>query len=128
MAASAQLPRQARKMTANEKFAALQEEYLAKIDEKFLEISDSWLAYSESQGERESYLEKLYRHLHSMAGTSGILGIDEVSNLARKAENVLIGKKQLDDGEEKRVIETLAKLNELISQGQIVARTIDINA
>lgn len=114
------------KADVNEQFAELQQNYLGKIEQKYQEIADNWHHYDPQQQDARDTLTSLYRCLHTMAGTSGILGIDAISQLARNAELLLIGKEVLDDDDERRLQQLLTELDQLIHQDEIEVREIII--
>lgn len=69
--------------------ADLQESYILKLDQKLGEILDLWLSCKMSNYSKES-MQKLYRAVHAVAGTSSILNISAVSRVCVEIQNILL--------------------------------------
>jgi chemotaxis protein histidine kinase CheA len=71
----------------NEELRQLQRDYIKKLPGRVTQLVEAWtrnLAQSE-----EETLQDIYRQAHTIAGTSGVLGIDEVSQAARAIEQLI---------------------------------------
>ncbi|WP_027873024.1 Hpt domain-containing protein [Spongiibacter marinus] len=78
----------------NEELRQLQRDYIKKLPGRVTQLVEAWkrnLAQSE-----EETLQDIYRQAHTIAGTSGVLGIDEVSQAARAIEQLI--KERENDG------------------------------
>lgn len=71
----------------NEELRQLQRDYIKKLPGRVTQLVEAWtrnLAQS-----KEETLQDIYRQAHTIAGTSGVLGIDEVSQAARAIEQLI---------------------------------------
>jgi len=66
-----------------QRLAALHAEYLARLPGRLTELDG--LLDALRRGDRDS-LEPLQRQLHNLTGSAGSYGLDEISRLAREAE------------------------------------------
>ena len=67
---------------------ALLQDFLAECEE-LLQSADQDLVQLESAPENEELLNRIFRALHTIKGTSGFLGFDPIVQLSHRAEDVL---------------------------------------
>ncbi|MFT5889146.1 MAG: HPt (histidine-containing phosphotransfer) domain-containing protein [Zhongshania sp.] len=101
--------------------ADLQKGYIAKLDGKTSQIVSDWeqfLAHDLSQ----PWLDKVARAIHTIAGTSSILNIKQVSQLCTEIQALLITQTKIDDHESlviQKINLKIKELRTLITSGNI---------
>lgn len=71
----------------NEELRQLQRDYIKKLPGRVTQLVEAWT--NNLAQPKEKTLQDIYRQAHTIAGTSGVLGIDEVSQAARAIEQVI---------------------------------------
>jgi len=71
----------------NEELRQLQRDYIKKLPGRVTQLVEAWTSILAQPNEET--LQDIYRQAHTIAGTSGVLGIDEVSHAARTIEQVI---------------------------------------
>lgn len=111
----------------NEELRQLQREYIGKLPSRMQVLEQAWQAYI-TQAKPE-YLQDIYRRVHAITGTSGVLGIDEVSDAARAIEQAVRDRRQKDSltsTETKAIQAYIEILSNLARSSEIKVRTIDL--
>jgi two-component system chemotaxis sensor kinase CheA len=65
--------------------------YVAEVREQAQRIAAALLSMEEDAATIPTAIEELYRHAHSLKGSSASLGVDELAALAHELENALFG-------------------------------------
>ncbi|CAA0103676.1 Hpt domain-containing protein [Zhongshania aliphaticivorans] len=101
--------------------AELQKGYISKLSEKLQAIMSLWNSSNKNDTDE---LHKLYRAVHSVAGTSAMLNIDEVHQICAEIELILLQmlNPEADD------VDDHTKLHPLFSQLQILLSNNDFKA
>ena len=77
-----------------DKLALLHERYFEELPGKVAEIEAAWSKLDLHSPDPFSILDELYRHVHSLTGSAGTFGADELSNTAKELQQYL--KKVID--------------------------------
>lgn len=72
-----------------EKLAQVQQKYFAQLPEKISEIEVTWNKFETGSIRQHAVLDELYRHIHSLAGSSGTFGAEELSTTAKELQQHL---------------------------------------
>ncbi len=113
--------------SVNAELAKLQSDYIGRLPLRLGELLSHWRHYLDHHD--NDSISQFYRIAHSMAGTAGVLGIAEVSDLARRIEQRLSARDSLEGVAEEdcsAVGESLDTLKQLIEAGQITATPINL--
>ncbi len=73
--------------------AALREVFHEEATRRLDEMEDALLAI-ESGGESAGLIDSLFRNMHTIKGTAGLVGLDDVAAVAHAAEEILAGARQ----------------------------------
>ena len=65
----------------------LQDNYIEKLPSLGSEVKASWQQYQQTPDQK--WLDTLYRQIHAIAGTSAVLAITGVSDMAQRIEELL---------------------------------------
>ncbi|POP54443.1 Hpt domain-containing protein [Zhongshania marina] len=103
--------------------AELQKGYISKLSEKLQAIMVLWNTYTANKNDADE-LHKLYRAVHSVAGTSAMLNITEVHQICAEIELILLQMLNPEADE----ISDHTKLHQLFSQLQILRSNHDFKA
>ena len=98
-------------------FAELQRDYIAGLSVRVQPILVTWQQYLDD-GMPADLLKELYRGVHAIAGTAGILNVSPVDALSNKAQIVLHGAMQSGEMSAAQISEVSVMLNELLLVAQ----------
>lgn len=108
-----------KKKTKAAKFRALQQAYTEQLPTRLMDINESWGNLQKTTADEEQRRE-FYRHIHSMAGSSGTFGYIGLSKQARKLEEILLAlpaDQPLSNGIIQDISMLLKQLSEQASKG-----------
>ena len=69
-----------------DKLALLHERYFEQLPGKVAEIEAAWSKLDLHTPDPFPILDELYRHVHSLTGSAGTFGADELSNTAKELQ------------------------------------------
>lgn len=73
----------------SEKISRLRENYLENLPHKIAEIEAMWQKFVHSTSEQLIVLKQLFHLVHTLTGSAGTFGAEEISTSARQLEDVL---------------------------------------
>jgi len=111
----------------NEELRQLQRDYIKKLPGRVTQLAEAWT--SNLAQPKEETLQDIYRQAHTIAGTSGVLGIDEVSQAARAIEQVIKERESNDSLSAEEISaaqHSIDILRELSTSSEIKIREINL--
>lgn len=111
----------------NEELRQLQRDYIKKLPGRVTQLVETWT--NNLAQPKEKTLQDIYRQAHTIAGTSGVLGIDEVSQAARAIEQVIKERESNDSLSAEEISaaqHSIDILRELSTSSEIKIREINL--
>lgn len=111
----------------NEELRQLQRDYIKKLPGRVTQLVEAWTRNLAQP--KEETLQDIYRQAHTIAGTSGVLGIDEVSQAARAIEQVIKERESNDSLSAEEISaaqHSIDILRELSTSSEIKIREINL--
>ncbi|MGB1457309.1 Hpt domain-containing protein [Spongiibacter marinus] len=111
----------------NEELRQLQRDYIKKLPGRVTQLVEAWT--NNLAQPKEKTLQDIYRQAHTIAGTSGVLGIDEVSQAARAIEQVIKERESNDSLSAEEISaaqHSIDILRELSTSSEIKIREINL--
>ena len=112
----------------NAQFAELQREYIANLPERVAPIFENWQHYIDSEFAPD-LLKMVYRGVHAIAGTSGILNlspIDSLSNTAQIQIHALLQADDIDLRHIDKISQVFKELQRVVETGAIEVRPMGL--
>ena len=111
----------------NEELRQLQRDYIKKLPARVTQLVEAWT--SNLAQPKEKTLQDIYRQAHTIAGTSGVLGLDEISQAARAIEQVIKERESNDSLSAEEISaaqHSIDILRELSTSSEIKIREINL--